>query len=258
MFIYNKKCFSPIFQYKQESLRNDIGNSPYSILIDESTDISVQKYLGCVIIFFDAKVGRIVNSILELGHLETSNAEGITNCFLSLIHKYKLPLENLQGLGVDNAAVMTGINNGLFVRLKQLCPDLILIKCICHSLQLAATSASKELPRNFEFLIRETYDWFSRSSVRQEKYKTIYSAINNGKEPLKIPQACDTRWLSISSAVTQIYTQWLELKTHYEITRHSEKSYTAEMLHQMYCDEQNFAFICFLKHRRLKCGKQKF
>jgi hypothetical protein len=41
--------------------------------------------------------------------------------------------------------------------LKQDVPNLILIRCVCHSLQLAISKASETLPRNIEFLIKETY-----------------------------------------------------------------------------------------------------
>lgn len=151
------------------------------------------------------------------------------------------------GIGTDNASVMVGINNGVFAKLKQEIPHLILVRCLCHSLQLAVSAAAKEfLPRNLEFLIRETYDWFSRSSMRQSPYKELYKTINDGKEPLKIVQACQTRWLSIESAVSRIYSQWLELKTHFATTKVNERCFTAETLHSMYANEINYAYICFL------------
>jgi hypothetical protein len=133
------------------------------------------------------------------------------------------------------------------LKLKEYNPDLILIRCVCHSLQLAASAATKELPRNLEFLIRETYDWFSKSANRQIQYKTLYNTINDGADPLKIVRACATRWVSIESAVNKIYTQWLELKTHFGIASQDEKCYTAHLLHQMFSDDLNYAYICFLK-----------
>lgn len=72
--------------------------------------------------------------------------------------------------------------------------------------------------------------------------------INDGAEPLKIVQACGTRWLSIEAAVNIIYTQWTELKTQFEINKLSnEKCYTVDLLQHMYSDDFNYAYICFLK-----------
>lgn len=60
-------------------------------------------------------------------------------------------------------------------------------------------------------------------------------------------RVCDTRWLSIEIAVSRILEQWLELKTHFDIIRNSEKCYTAENLYQMYNDNINYIFLLFLK-----------
>lgn len=154
----------------------------------------------------------------------------------------------MRGIGTDNASVMTGVNNGVFKKLKTLAPHLILVKCVCHSLQLSVSSAAKEfLPRNLEFLIRETYNWFSYSAYRQSEYKNIYRIMNEGHEPLKIVQACNTRWLSIESAVNRLYEQWFELKAHFDIVRLKEKCCTAEILYAMYSDQTNYVYLCFLK-----------
>lgn len=112
---------------------------------------------------------------------------------------------------------------------------------------MAVSAATKQfLPRNLEFIIRETYDWFSRSASRQVAYKELYKLINDGHDPLKIVQSCQTRWLSIESAVARIHTQWLELKTHFNLAKLNERCYTAEMLHAMYSDDVNYVFISFL------------
>lgn len=101
----------------------------------------------------------------------------------------------MRGTGTDNANVMVGINNGVYKKLKYAVPNLVLIRCVCHSLQLAVSAATAEaLPRNFEFLVRETCNWFAMSSSRQVAY-------NDDHDPMKIVRACQTRWLSIANAV---------------------------------------------------------
>ena len=39
-------------------------------------------------------------------------------------------------IGTNNASVMTGINNGVYAKLKAEVPSLTLIRCICHFIQL--------------------------------------------------------------------------------------------------------------------------
>lgn len=69
---------------------------------------------------------------------------------------------------------MAGVNKGVFLKLRAELPDLKLVKCACHSLHLAVSHVAAEcLPRNLEFLINETYSWFSHSTLRQEDYREI-------------------------------------------------------------------------------------
>lgn len=58
---------------------------------------------------------------------------------------------------------------------------------MCHSLQLAVSAAASEtLPRNIDYLVRETYNWFCHLTLRQAQYANLYRAINDGHDPLKI------------------------------------------------------------------------
>lgn len=249
--LHRTKCTSVIKNvlalHFTEILKQDFKDQPFSLLIDESTDISVHKYLGLIIIYYSKLHQTIVSTYLDLAELDECNTEGIVSAIKKTLKRFDLRLENLMGIGTDNASVMVGVNNGVYVKLKEELPHLILVRCLCHSLQLAVSAAAKEfLPKNLEFLIRETYDWFSRSSSRQSLYKELYKTINDGQKPLKIVQVCQTRWLSIESAVSRIYTQWLELKTHFSVAKVHERCHTAELLHSMYANDMNYAYISFL------------
>ncbi|EEC04835.1 hypothetical protein IscW_ISCW024214, partial [Ixodes scapularis] len=200
------------------------------------------------IIYYSAEKTKIVTSFLSLCVLESCTAHGIVEAIKYVFKEFKLSLCNMVGIGTDNASVMTGVNNGVCQKLKAEVPNLILVRCVCHSLQLAISAAVADcLPRNLEYLVSETYNWFLRSASRQLAYKRLYNAINEGEDPLKIVQACSTRWLSIERAVSRTVEQWLELKTHFEIARSSERCYNAEMLHAMYVDDINLAYLLFLK-----------
>ncbi|GBP31943.1 hypothetical protein EVAR_18482_1 [Eumeta japonica] len=60
------------------------------------------------------------------------------------LKRFDLRLENLMGIGTDNTSVMVGVNNGVYTKLKEEVPHLILERCLCHSLQLAVSAAAKE------------------------------------------------------------------------------------------------------------------
>ncbi|XP_015377532.1 PREDICTED: uncharacterized protein LOC107171790 [Diuraphis noxia] len=190
--INNVLC--PYFELK---LKDDIGNNKYSILVDESTDISVTKFLGIVIIYYSTLKRTIVTTFLGLEELMEGNALAIVNAIKSCLKKYSLNIKNMIGLGTDNASVMIGVNNGVHKLLKDENPYIVLIKCVCHSLKLATSHAVSE----------------NTSTLRQQAYyKELFTTLNDGCEPLKIVQASNTRWLFIEVAVSRVIAQCEEIE----------------------------------------------
>ena len=233
----------------EKDLRDDIGAGKFNLLLDESNDIAASKLLGVSIIYHSIQQSNVISTYLELVELDQCDAETIVNVLKLLLAEMKLNLQNLLAIGTDNASVMVGVNNGVYAKLKVKLPHLILTKCLCHLFQLAVSQASREtLPKELEFLIAETNQWFSHSFRRQQLCKQLYQTINDGANPLKIPKNCATRWLSIHHAVERVVQQWLELKIHFGIVRNSEDDYTSEMLYQMYADEKHLSYIysCYL------------
>ncbi|CAL9682940.1 unnamed protein product [Knipowitschia caucasica] len=95
-------------------------------------------------------------------------------------------------------------------------------------------------------MVSQTYNWFSNSTQRLQKYVELYKTINVGETPLKILQLSDTRWLAISECVNRVLTQYVALKLHFQLTKDSERSYGAELLYQMYQDDINLIYLKFL------------
>ncbi|KAL0198379.1 hypothetical protein M9458_006919, partial [Cirrhinus mrigala] len=125
--------------YFLKRLVSDIGDSKYSLLLDESTDVSVSKYLGIVIRYFSEDKANVVATYLGLVELEGGDAKTIARAILTFLEKCGLKRKNLLGIGTDNASVMTGVYNGVHKILQEQSDlkHLVLIRCVCHSLQLA-------------------------------------------------------------------------------------------------------------------------
>lgn len=101
-----------------EQLVDDIGDQEYSILIDESTDVSVSKLLGVTVRYFSFALKKIVSTFLGLIELEDGTANGIVNGLKLLLSDLNLNIKKIIGIGTDNAAVMTGTTNGVHQLLK--------------------------------------------------------------------------------------------------------------------------------------------
>lgn len=134
-------------------LVKDVSDQMFSLLIDASNDIATTKLLEIAIRYFSVSTKTFVNNFLGLVEFKSYNAEGIVEALKMFLVKCNLKLINLIGIGTDNAAVMVGIHNGVYEKLKLDVPNLIIIKCVWHSLQLALSSANSEtLPRSLDFL----------------------------------------------------------------------------------------------------------
>ncbi|XP_043064673.1 uncharacterized protein LOC122320565 [Drosophila ficusphila] len=105
MKLHRSKCTSVIKNILAPSfitlLKPDIGDAKYSLLLDESTDISVCKTLGVVINYFSLTR----STFLSIVPLEEGDAKTIANSLCQELSNFKLNLENLIGIGTDNASV---------------------------------------------------------------------------------------------------------------------------------------------------------
>lgn len=224
----------------------DVGESYFSLMIDKSTDVSFSKNLCLAIRYFSEENRKIVSTFYSLVRVEKCDADGLTTAILEALAKDHLSLVKLLGIGTDNASVMTGCDRSVYRYLKDLQPGLILVRCICHSLALAASRAVEVLPRQLEYLTREVYNWFGSSDKRRLKYAETYQSLTETL-PLRILRLSRTRWLSRYQAVERIMSQWDELKEHFRITKDTEKDLMAEQLYGYLSDPYLGLYFAFLK-----------
>jgi hypothetical protein len=95
-------------------LINDIGDQRFSLIVDESTDISVIKYLAFCVRYFSLKRKSIVTDFL--GFVEVEKATGIILCDSTIEYLTAVGLDYNKVIGIasDGAANMIGVENGFF------------------------------------------------------------------------------------------------------------------------------------------------
>ena len=62
-----------------QELRLDIKNTPFSLLLDESTDVSTTKLLGISIKYYSQSEKKIVSTFLTLVKVDQSDAIGLSD-----------------------------------------------------------------------------------------------------------------------------------------------------------------------------------
>lgn len=114
-----------------DDLLNDLGSGPFSLILDESTDISITKLLGMAIVYYSERKGSVMSTFLCLAELQQCNAQSIVDALKACAKRIGLDLRKMRGIRTDNAAVMIGTNNGVYQKVKAEIPSLILVRCVC-------------------------------------------------------------------------------------------------------------------------------
>lgn len=133
--------------------------------------------------YFSRTKKKIITTFYRLIEMRAGTTDAIAAAILDQLRYDRLKTDKLLGLGMDGVNV--GAHHSVTTILRDVNPDLIVVKCICHSFHLATEEACKVLPRHLDFMVRETHSWFSVSSKRQLEYADIYRTLK-GKAPKKL------------------------------------------------------------------------
>ena len=118
-----------------------VRGKPFSLVIDEATDISVNKTLGLVIRYPDLESGKIIDSFYRLITIRRGDADSLYAAIRDALEEDNLDINLLVGLGVDGASAMVGRNHSVATLLKAVVPHLIVVRCVAHSLALVGFDA---------------------------------------------------------------------------------------------------------------------
>lgn len=145
---------------------------------------------------------------------------------------------------------MMGVNHSVSKLLKDDCPDLFIMKCICHSFHLVSSYACAELPSYSEDLVTDVYNYIQKSPKRICKFKELQCFL--GYEPHKILHPCQTRWLSLLPAIKRVREQFETLKLFFvdEVKSFDKtnKSCASHNILSMLNNPEIYLYFCFLEY----------
>lgn len=247
--LHRTKCMkllkNVVSQSLFEELIEDLKDTKYSILIDESTDVSVTKLLCICVKYFSKKDNRVQTSFLGLFPVISTTGANLFSVIQDFLRENNIDIKNCIGLGTDGANNVCGEQNSVFSRFREINPSIKFVKCTCHSLALCCEKAFKVLPSNLEYLISEIPRWFSVSALRRDDYKKIYATMNNGNENHdKFVTPSTTRWLVRGKSINIILRQWDELQAYFCSV--VDRKYQARMMKDMLRDGVNKLYLTFV------------
>lgn len=170
-----------------------LHTTPFSLIVDETTDISVKKSLIIMVRFFHTK--KVIDRILDLIELQDGKAETIFVAIRERMENSRIPYKNIIAFAAGGASTMQGELAGVKTKLKCLCPNMYVQTCSCHSLNICASRATEKLPNVIEQFARDIYTYFSHSSKRLSQLAECQAFLN--EKPHKMLRYCQTRWLSL-------------------------------------------------------------
>jgi hypothetical protein len=142
-----------IFALKvKKHIHEEISDAKFSIIADETCDVSKRKQMAIVLRFVDIE-GILRERFFDLVHVKntkTLTMKAEINYALS-IHGFDL--QNLLGQGYDGAINMRGELNGLQSLFLKECPYAYHVHSFAHHLQLALVAAAKDVVLVTQFFL---------------------------------------------------------------------------------------------------------
>lgn len=150
----------------------------FSLLVDESTDIAAKKTLVMVIRtnYWSTEELIVRDYFYRAIEMAEYDATTIYNTVIEQFANDEVPYKhNMIGFAADGANVMFGGNHSLATLLRADIPNLVMVKCVCHSFALCASYACKNIPSYIEEMSRDIYSFLNNNPLRTAKFVELQS-----------------------------------------------------------------------------------
>ncbi|XP_022867572.1 zinc finger MYM-type protein 1-like [Olea europaea var. sylvestris] len=121
---------------------NEIGDSLFSILVDEAGDNSMKEQIAVVLRFVD-KSGQVKERFLGMSYVTNTCAQSLKDVIDAMFSTHGLNISSLRVQGYDGASNMSGEFNGLKALILRENPHAMYVHCFAHQLQLAIVSVAR-------------------------------------------------------------------------------------------------------------------
>ncbi|XP_023750038.2 uncharacterized protein LOC111898343 [Lactuca sativa] len=148
----NNQLISPKIQkelvqcFAQEvllSIREEIGQDVFALLVDESSDVSKKEQMAIVLRYVDT-LGFVKERFIGLVHVKDTSSLTLKNAINEVLTSNKLSFSQIRGQGYDGASNMRGEFNGLKALILQENDTTFYVHCFAHQLQLVVVAVAKK------------------------------------------------------------------------------------------------------------------
>lgn len=231
-----------------ERVVNNIQNTKFSVFIDETSDITNEKWMTFLVRYVDLETLDIRSQLVKLIDIDARDcsAEKLFNAFEFEMYKLQIPFLNIIALSCDNASVMTGKHLSFKKKLELKCKNLLTFSCPCHSAALAAHAACAKMPDFCEEFLKKIASYINSSPKRLAIFNEFCDCFQDTNR--KILKLCDTRWLSHYSCIDRVLESWDTIKYFLNEMVMSDKVKSGEYLLSLMENVEIKAYFLFLKY----------
>ncbi|KAI3701651.1 hypothetical protein L6452_26886 [Arctium lappa] len=197
-------CFAQeVLKYIFQEINDDV----FSLLVDESSDISKKEQMVVVLRYVTR--GIVKERFVGLVHVKDTNALSLKSAIEFLFVEHDLSLKKIRGQGYDGASNMRGKFNGLKTLILRENISAYYVHCFAHQLQLVVVAVAHkhiEVGKFFDMiasLMNMVCASCKRSDmVRESQKEKVQEAIGSGEtetgsglnQELSLGRPGDTRW----------------------------------------------------------------
>ena len=239
-----KQHISP---YIFQNLLQNLNDSFFSIFVRKYNIINDRNILGITIKYLIVDSLKVVTYFYHLVEIESDN---LANDLIKLMKKDNLKMNNLLGVVFVDIDINPSDFETISKNFHAENPKIIIKKYCSQSFNMILKQAmqNSEWPDFFEFLITETYKWFS-DVKHQNNYKNVYEVLKqkishtNGENLCKLPK--DNLIFKLPY-VKAIVDMWEILEFHFELVGKQECYYMEKFLCEKYkANQLKVYFECF-------------
>ncbi|XP_075645098.1 uncharacterized protein LOC142616096 [Castanea sativa] len=213
-----KDMVNAIARETSKAIIEDLGNGFFSILVDESRDISVKEQMALVLRYVN-KQGIIIERFLGIVHVASTTALSLKCAIEGLLCEHNLSLSRLRGQGYDGASNMQGDINGLKTLILKENKSAFYVHCFAHQLQLTLVAVAKNHINiaDFFYVVSNLVTVVGgsckrRDALRDAQFVKIKEDLENGvrrsgqglNQETNLKRPGDTRWGSYYETILNL------------------------------------------------------